>query len=49
MERQGMHSELWGELSFKDPLGRPRKRWEENIRMDLKEPRILTSEVDRYD
>ena len=26
-----------GEMVGKDPLGRPRRRWESNIKMDLKE------------
>ena len=28
---------LTGTAAGKRPLGRPRRRWEENIRMDLKE------------
>ena len=28
---------LTGTLAGKTPLGRPRRRWEDNIRMDLKE------------
>ena len=28
---------LTGKPTGKTPLGRPRRRWEENIRMDLKE------------
>ena len=28
---------LWGYLQEKRPLGRPRRRWEDNIKMDLKE------------
>ena len=28
---------LTGKPTGKGPLGRPRSRWEENIRMDLKE------------
>jgi len=27
----------WGKLMGKRPLGRPRRRWENNIKMDLKE------------
>ena len=33
---------LTGTLGGKRPLGRPRRRWEENIRMDLKEIYINT-------
>jgi hypothetical protein len=27
----------WGKPEGKRPLGRPRRRWEDNVRMDLKE------------
>jgi hypothetical protein len=27
----------WGSLGGKRPLGRPRSRWEDNIKMDLQE------------
>ena len=30
---QGSSGETWG----KEPLGRPRRRWEDNIKMDLRE------------
>ena len=33
---------LIGEPAGKRPLGRPRRRWEDNIRMDLKEIGIDT-------
>ena len=33
---------LTGKLSGKRPLGRPRRTWEDNIRMDLKEIGINT-------
>jgi hypothetical protein len=26
---------FWGEPEVKRPLGRPRRRWEDNIKMDL--------------
>ena len=32
-----MHRVLVGKLEGKRPLGRPRRRWEDNIRMDLRE------------
>jgi hypothetical protein len=33
-----VHKELWWEnLRGKRPLGRPRHRWEDNIKMDLQE------------
>ena len=33
---------LTGKPTEKRPLGRPRRRWEENIRMNLKETGIIT-------
>ena len=33
---------LIGKLTGNRPLGRPRRRWEDNIRMDLKEIGIST-------
>ena len=33
---------LTGKPTCKRPLGRPRRRWEDNIRMDLKKIRINT-------
>ena len=33
---------LTGTPAGKSPLGRPRHRWEDNIRMDLKEIGIIT-------
>ena len=32
-----VHGVLVGKPEGKRPLGRPRRRWEDNIRMDLKE------------
>ena len=36
-ERRGVYTLLVGEPEGKRPLGRPRRRWEDNIKMDLKE------------
>ena len=36
-ERRGVHRVLVGKPEGKRPLGRPRRRWEDNIKMDLKE------------
>ena len=36
-ERRGMHKVLVGKPEGKRPLGRPRRRWEDNIKMDLEE------------
>jgi hypothetical protein len=32
-ERRGVHSVLVGELEGKRPLGRPKRKWENNIKM----------------
>ena len=41
MERMGeervVHKVLVGKLEGRRPLGRPRRRWEDNIKMDLEE------------
>jgi len=34
-ERRGVQRILVGELEGKRPLGRPRRRWEDNIKIDL--------------
>jgi len=34
-ERRGVYSVLLGKPEGKRPLGRPRRRWEDNIKMDL--------------
>jgi len=36
-ERRGMYRVLVGKCEDKRPLGRPRHRWEENIKMVLQE------------
>ena len=36
-EGRGVHRVLVGKLEGKRPLGRPRRRWENNIKMDLRE------------
>ena len=36
-ERRGMCRVLVGKPEGKRPLGRPRRRWEDNIKMDLQE------------
>ena len=36
-EESGMHRVLVGKLEGKRPLGRPRRRWVDNLRMDLQE------------
>jgi hypothetical protein len=36
-ERRGMCRVLVGEPEGKSPLGRPRRRWEDNIKMNLQE------------
>jgi hypothetical protein len=36
-EGRGVHTVLVGRPEGKRPLGRPRRRWEDNIKMDLRE------------
>ena len=36
-ERRGVYRVLVGKSEGKRPLGRPRRRWEDNIKMDLQE------------
>jgi hypothetical protein len=36
-ERRGVYSVLVGKLEEKRQRGRPRRRWEDNIKMDLQE------------
>jgi hypothetical protein len=36
-EERGVHSVLVGKPEGKRPLGRPRRRWDDNIKMDLQE------------
>jgi hypothetical protein len=36
-EKRGVYSVLVGKPENKRPLGRPRRRWEGNIKMDLQE------------
>jgi hypothetical protein len=39
-EERGVYRVLVGRSEGKRPLGRPRRRWEDNIKMDLREIRI---------
>jgi len=36
-EIRGVYRALVGKPEIKSPLGRPRRRWEDNIKMDLQE------------
>ena len=36
-ERRGVYRVMVGKPEGKRPLGRPRRRWEDNIKMDLQE------------
>jgi hypothetical protein len=36
-EERGVHRVLVGKAEGKRPLGRPRRRWEDNIKMDVQE------------
>jgi len=37
LEGRGLHMVLVGKPERKKPLGRPRRRWEDNIKMNLQE------------
>jgi hypothetical protein len=37
VERRGVYKVLVGKAEVKRPFGRPRCRWEDNIKMDLQE------------
>jgi hypothetical protein len=39
-EGRGVHKVLVGKPEGKRPLGRPRRRWENNIKMDLQEVEV---------
>jgi hypothetical protein len=39
-ERRGVYRVLMGKPWGKRPLGRPRRRWEDNIKMDHQEVRF---------
>ena len=41
-EGRSAFKNLTGKSTGKSPLGRPRRRWEDNVRMDLKEIGINT-------
>jgi hypothetical protein len=45
-EERNAYSILVGEPEGKKPLGRSRRRWEDNIRMDLREVRVGRSGLD---
>jgi hypothetical protein len=36
-ERRGAYRVLVGKLEGRRPLGRPKRRWEDNIKMDFRE------------
>jgi hypothetical protein len=36
-ERRGVYRVLVGKLEGKIPLGRPRRRWEDNVKIDFQE------------
>ena len=41
-EERGMYRVLVGKPKGKRPLRKPRRRWENNIKMDLREVGVLT-------
>jgi hypothetical protein len=46
-EERGVHRMLLGKPEGKRPLGRPRRRWEDNIKMDSQEVGGGRGEQDR--
>ena len=46
-ERRGVYRVWVGKPEGKRPLGRPRRRWEDNIKMDLQEVRCGGYGLDR--
>ena len=48
-EGRGVHRVLVGKPEGKRPLGRPRRRWEDNIKMDFREDWMeLAQDRDRW-
>jgi len=47
VERRGVYRVLVGKPEGKRPLGRPRRRWEDNIRIDLQE--VGCGDMDWFD
>jgi len=45
-EERGVYRVLLGKQEGKRPLGRPRRRWVDNIRMDLQEVRMWVYGLD---
>jgi len=41
VEGRGVHRVLVGKPEAKRPLGRPRRRWEDNIKMDIREVEVV--------
>jgi len=41
VEGRGVHRFLVGKPEGKSPLGRPSRRWEDNIKMDLREVGVV--------
>jgi hypothetical protein len=46
-ERRGEYRVLVGKSGVKRPLGRPRHRWEDNIKMDFQ--KVENEDMDRID
>jgi hypothetical protein len=46
-EERGVHRVLVGKPEGQRPLGRPRRRWEDNIKMDIQE--VLGGRGDRME
>jgi hypothetical protein len=46
-ERKGIYSVLMGKSEVKSPLARSRRRWEDNIKMDLSRNGMWGNGLDR--
>jgi hypothetical protein len=46
-ERKGVYRALLGNREWMRPLGRPRRKWDDNIKMDLQEEESGRHELDR--
>jgi hypothetical protein len=44
-ESRGAYRALVGKLEGRNPLGRPRRRWEDNIKMDFREKSAVVNAV----
>jgi len=48
-ERRGVYRVMVGKPGGKSPLGKPKHRWKDNIKVDLQEVRMWVYGLDRAD